>query len=61
MSSGQYGFDGENHTYTDPKDGAVYFWDRIKNAWFPKVRNMMVILFSLLFQSLIFNIAFAGR
>lgn len=37
MSSGHYGFDGENHTYTDPKDGAVYFWDRSKNAWFPKV------------------------
>lgn len=37
MSSGRYDFDGENHTYTDPKDGAVYFWDRVKNAWFPKV------------------------
>ncbi|XP_034247760.1 HIV Tat-specific factor 1 homolog [Thrips palmi] len=37
MSSGHYGFDGENHTYTDPKDGAIYFWDKQKNAWFPKV------------------------
>lgn len=37
MSSGHYDYDGQNHTYTDPKDGAVYFWDRDKNAWFPKV------------------------
>lgn len=37
MSSGQYGFDGQNHTYTDPKDGSVLFWDKEKNAWFPKV------------------------
>lgn len=37
MSTGHYDYDGENHTYTDPKDGTVYFWDRDKNAWFPKV------------------------
>lgn len=37
MSSGHYDFDGENHTYTDPKDGTIYFWDKDKNAWFPKV------------------------
>lgn len=36
-SQAQHGFDGENHTYTDPKDNTVYIWDREKNAWFPKV------------------------
>lgn len=68
MSSGQYGYDGENHTYTDPKDGAVYFWDRVKNAWFPKVSMVYRVnaaIFAswsgLLSQLFIFPFLFAGR
>jgi hypothetical protein len=38
MSSGTYGYEGDNPTYTDAKDGTVYIWDREKSAWFPKVR-----------------------
>jgi HIV Tat-specific factor 1 len=38
MSSGTYGYEGDTHTYTDATDGTVYFWDREKNAWFPKVK-----------------------
>ncbi|PSN46189.1 hypothetical protein C0J52_18543 [Blattella germanica] len=37
MSSGTYGYEGDTHTYTDATDGTVYFWDKEKNAWFPKV------------------------
>ncbi|XP_011875404.1 PREDICTED: HIV Tat-specific factor 1 homolog [Vollenhovia emeryi] len=32
-----FGFENDTHTYTDPNDGSVYFWDREKSAWFPKV------------------------
>lgn len=32
-----FGFENDMHTYTDPNDGSVYFWDKEKNAWFPKV------------------------
>lgn len=35
---GVFGFENDTHTYTDPNDGSVYFWDKEKNAWFPKVR-----------------------
>lgn len=38
MSSGTYGYEGDNPTYTDATDGTVYIWDRDKNAWFPKVQ-----------------------
>ncbi|KAJ8975510.1 hypothetical protein NQ317_010625 [Molorchus minor] len=31
-----YGFEDDTHVYTD-NDGAKYFWDKEKNAWFPKV------------------------
>ncbi|KAJ8919756.1 hypothetical protein NQ315_006285 [Exocentrus adspersus] len=31
-----YGFENDTHVYTD-SDGAKYFWDKEKNAWFPKV------------------------
>ncbi|KAJ8674530.1 hypothetical protein QAD02_005792 [Eretmocerus hayati] len=34
---GVYGFENDTHTYTDPTDGTSYFWDKEKNAWFPKV------------------------
>lgn len=37
MSKGHYGFENGTHTYTDPSDGSVYFWEKEKNAWFPKV------------------------
>lgn len=32
-----FNFENDTHTYTDPNDGSVYFWDKEKNAWFPKV------------------------
>lgn len=35
--TGSFGFENDTHTYTDPNDGSVYFWDKEKNAWFPKV------------------------
>ncbi|EZA58058.1 hypothetical protein DMN91_006306 [Ooceraea biroi] len=35
--TGAFGFENDTHTYTDPNDGSVYFWDKEKNAWFPKV------------------------
>lgn len=34
---GIYGFENDTHTYTDPNDGSVSFWDREKKAWFPKI------------------------
>ncbi|KAG8253378.1 HIV Tat-specific factor 1 [Homalodisca vitripennis] len=37
MSKGHYGYENDTHTYTDPSDGSKYFWDKDKNAWFPKV------------------------
>lgn len=36
-SAGVFGFEDDTHTYTDINDGSVYFWDKEKNAWFPKV------------------------
>lgn len=36
-AAGTFGFENDTHTYTDPNDGSVYFWDKEKNAWFPKV------------------------
>lgn len=41
---GIFGFENDTHTYTDPNDGSVYFWDKEKNAWFPKVRCVFNIL-----------------
>ncbi|KAF2900971.1 hypothetical protein ILUMI_05217 [Ignelater luminosus] len=35
-STAVYGFEDDTHTYTD-SDGVKYFWDKEKNAWFPKV------------------------
>lgn len=35
-STAVYGFEDDTHTYTDT-DGVKYFWDKEKNAWFPKV------------------------
>jgi len=43
MASGVYGYEGDTHTYTDPSDGTVYFWDHDKNAWFPKVSPHCII------------------
>lgn len=37
MSRGVYGYEGDTYIYTDAVDGTVYFWDKEKNAWFPKV------------------------
>jgi hypothetical protein len=38
MSSGTYGYEGDNPTYTDTTDGTLYILDRDKNVWFPKVK-----------------------
>ena len=39
-NEGVYGFENDTHTYTDPKDGTSYIWDRDKSAWFPKVNKI---------------------
>lgn len=36
-AAGVFGFENDTHTYTDPNDGSMYFWDKEKSAWFPKV------------------------
>lgn len=41
---GVFGFENDTHTYTDPNDGSVYFWDKEKNAWFPKVRCVFLFV-----------------
>lgn len=42
---GIFGFENDTHTYTDPNDGSVYFWDKEKNAWFPKVRCVFLHIY----------------
>lgn len=37
-SNYQYGFEDDTHTYTD-SDGVKFFWDKDKNAWFPKIND----------------------
>lgn len=34
----EYGFEDDTHTYTD-KEGVKFFWDKEKNAWFPKITD----------------------
>lgn len=34
------------HTYTD-KDGAVFFWDTEKNAWFPKIDDDFMAIYQM--------------
>ncbi|XP_022906247.2 17S U2 SnRNP complex component HTATSF1 [Onthophagus taurus] len=34
----EYGFEDDTHTYTD-NDGTKFFWDKEKNAWFPKIND----------------------
>lgn len=36
-TTGVFGFENDTHTYTNPNDGSVYFWDKEKNGWFPKI------------------------
>lgn len=43
-----YGYEGDTHTYTDPTDGTVYFWDKEKSAWFPKVSQLTLFLLELI-------------
>ena len=43
-AQGIYGFENDTHIYTDPADGTSYFWDREKNAWFPKVLFLCIYL-----------------
>lgn len=38
VNSVTYGFEDDTHTYTDA-DGTKYFWDKDKNAWFPKIND----------------------
>lgn len=43
-TSGIFGFENDTHTYTDTNDGSAYFWDKEKNAWFPKVICNRIII-----------------
>uniref|UniRef100_A0A182YPV3 RRM domain-containing protein n=1 Tax=Anopheles stephensi TaxID=30069 RepID=A0A182YPV3_ANOST len=42
----QYGYEDGVHTYKD-KDGAVYFWDDERKAWFPKVDDDFMAMYQL--------------
>lgn len=46
-SAGAFGFENDTHTYTDPNDGSVYFWDKEKNAWFPKVDQDFMAMYQM--------------
>ncbi|XP_058464689.1 HIV Tat-specific factor 1 [Malaya genurostris] len=41
-----YSFEDGVHLYTD-KDGAVYFWDEERKAWFPKVDDHFMAVYQL--------------
>uniref|UniRef100_A0A182JIG6 RRM domain-containing protein n=1 Tax=Anopheles atroparvus TaxID=41427 RepID=A0A182JIG6_ANOAO len=41
-----YGYEDGVHTYRD-KDGAVYFWDTERKAWFPKVDDDFMAIYQL--------------
>ncbi|XP_316330.5 HIV Tat-specific factor 1 homolog [Anopheles gambiae] len=41
-----YGYEEGVHTYKD-KDGAVYFWDAERKAWFPKVDDEFMAIYQL--------------
>ncbi|KFB50711.1 AGAP006266-PA-like protein [Anopheles sinensis] len=41
-----YGYEDGVHTYRD-KDGAVYFWDAERKAWFPKVDDDFMAIYQL--------------
>ncbi|XP_055534223.1 HIV Tat-specific factor 1 homolog [Wyeomyia smithii] len=41
-----YSFEDGVHLYTD-KDGAVYFWDEAKKAWFPRVDDHFMAVYQL--------------
>lgn len=41
-----YSFEGDTHVYTD-KDGVKYFWDKVKNAWFPKVDDEFMAVYQM--------------
>uniref|UniRef100_A0A182R0P5 RRM domain-containing protein n=1 Tax=Anopheles farauti TaxID=69004 RepID=A0A182R0P5_9DIPT len=42
----EYGYEDGVHTYKD-KDGAVYFWDEERKAWFPKVDDDFMAMYQL--------------
>lgn len=42
----KYGFEDDTHTYTD-NDGVKYFWDKEKNAWFPKLDDEFMAMYQL--------------
>uniref|UniRef100_A0A182MW65 RRM domain-containing protein n=1 Tax=Anopheles culicifacies TaxID=139723 RepID=A0A182MW65_9DIPT len=42
----EYGYEDGVHTYKD-KDGAVYFWDDERKAWFPKVDDDFMAMYQL--------------
>uniref|UniRef100_A0A2M4CTF3 17S U2 SnRNP complex component HTATSF1 n=1 Tax=Anopheles darlingi TaxID=43151 RepID=A0A2M4CTF3_ANODA len=42
----QYGYEDGVHTYKD-KDGAVYFWDEERKAWFPKIDDDFMAMYQL--------------
>ncbi|XP_050090181.1 HIV Tat-specific factor 1 [Anopheles aquasalis] len=42
----QYGYEDGVHTYKD-KDGAVFFWDEERKAWFPKIDDDFMAIYQL--------------
>ncbi|KAF5304432.1 hypothetical protein FQR65_LT07962 [Abscondita terminalis] len=42
----KYGFEDDTHTYTD-NEGVKYFWDKDKNAWFPKLDDEFMARYQL--------------
>ncbi|KAK4876749.1 hypothetical protein RN001_009255 [Aquatica leii] len=42
----KYGFEDDTHTYTD-NEGVKYFWDKEKNAWFPKLDDEFMARYQL--------------
>lgn len=47
MSRGVYGYEGDTYIYTDAVDGTVYFWDKEKNAWFPKIDDTFIAYYQM--------------
>lgn len=53
LTRGHYSYEGDTHLYTDPNDGTVYFWDKDKKAWFPKVHRRSRNRFNYVFSFII--------
>ncbi|XP_065217750.1 17S U2 SnRNP complex component HTATSF1 [Planococcus citri] len=47
LTKGHYSYEGDTHIYTDPNDGTVYFWDKEKKAWFPKIDDTFIAYYQM--------------